>query len=50
MIHGISVAVISVGGHYSRAKGERAPLVGGEIDGLEGMVQEEGAGDVREIL
>lgn len=46
MIHGFSVAAISVGGHYSRPKGERAPLIGGEIEGLEGMVQEEGDGEV----
>ena len=46
MIHGLSVAVISVGSHYSRAKGERAPLIGSEVDGLEGMVQEGGGGEV----
>lgn len=42
MIHGLSVALISVVSHYSRPKGERAPLIGGETDGLDGMVQEGG--------
>ena len=37
MVHGLSVAVISVGGHYSRKEGERAPLIGGETDQLGGM-------------
>ena len=45
MIHGISVAFISVGSHYSRPKGERAPLIGGEMDGLESMVHEGGGGE-----
>jgi len=41
LIHGLSVAAISVGGHYSRHSGERAPLIGAETDGLEGMVHED---------
>lgn len=45
MIHGFSVAVISVFGHYSRRKGERAPLIGGETDGLFGMIHEGGGGE-----
>ena len=45
MIHGISVAFISVGSHYSRPKGERAPLIGGEMDGLEHMVHEGSEGE-----
>lgn len=44
MVHGLSVAVISVGSHFSRPKGERAPLIGGEMDGLGAMVHEEGSG------
>ena len=42
MIHGLSVAVLSVASHYSRPKGERAPLIGGETDGLDGMIQDGG--------
>lgn len=40
MVHGLSVAVISVGSHFSRPKGERAPLIGGEMDGLDNMIHE----------
>jgi len=40
-IHGLSVAAISVGGHYTRKQGERAPLIGAETEGLEGMVHED---------
>lgn len=43
MVHGLSVAFISVGSHYSRPKGERAPLIGGEMDGLDAMVHQEGS-------
>ena len=45
MIHGFSVAAISVFSHYSRREGERAPLIGGETDGLVGMVHEGGGGE-----
>ena len=45
MIHGLSVAAISVFGHYSRRDGERAPLIGGETEGLLGMVHEGGGGE-----
>ena len=44
-VHGLSGAAISVAGHYSRNKEERAPLLAGEDDGLEGMVHEIGGGD-----
>ena len=37
IIHGLSVALISVGGHYSRDEGERASLLGAETDALTGM-------------
>lgn len=47
MIHGFSVAVISVGSHYSRPEGERAPLIGGEVDALDGMIHEPAAREVR---
>ena len=40
MVHGLSVAVISVGGSLWRKEGERAPLLGGETEGLGGMVHE----------
>ncbi len=42
MVHGLSVVAISVGGHFSRGKGERAPLIGGESEGLEHMVHDDG--------
>lgn len=45
IIHGLSVALISVGGHYSRHEGERASLLGGETDGLTGMEHEGGGGE-----
>lgn len=45
MIHGLSVPAISLGGHYSRHAGERAPLIGGEVEGLEGMIHEGGGGE-----
>ncbi|CZR55424.1 related to Na+/H+ antiporter CNH1 [Phialocephala subalpina] len=44
-VHGLSTVAISVGGHYSRKKGERAPLLGQETEGLEAMDHEEGNGD-----
>ena len=40
MIHGLSVAVISVASHYSKAEGDRAPLLGAEIDGLDEMIHD----------
>ena len=45
MVHGLSVAVISVGGSLRRKAGERAPLLGQETEGLGGMVYEGGGGD-----
>lgn len=45
IIHGFSVGVISLVGHYSRKKDERAPLLGGETEGLNGMVHEGGGGE-----
>ena len=42
MVHGLSVAAISVGSHYTRKEGERAPLIGAESDGLHNMVHESG--------
>jgi len=41
LVHGLSTLVISVGGHFSRKEGERAPLLGGETEGLHGMVFDE---------
>ncbi|KAL3425419.1 Na+/H+ antiporter [Phlyctema vagabunda] len=43
MVHGLSVVAISLSGHFSRRKGERAPLMGGEVEGLDGM--DHGIGD-----
>ena len=45
MIHGLSVVAISVGSHYTRKEGERAPLIGQESDGLWDMVHEGGGGE-----
>ena len=45
MVHGLSVLIISVAGHYARREGERAPLIGAESDGLNGMVHEGGGGE-----
>ena len=40
LVHGLSVAAISVGGHYSRRKGERAPLLAQETEPLNSMVHD----------
>lgn len=45
VVHGLSVAGISVVGHLMRKEGERAPLLGAETDGLSGMVHEGGGGE-----
>jgi hypothetical protein len=37
MAHGLSVAAISIGGHYSRKDGERASLIGAETNALHRM-------------
>ena len=36
-VRGLSVAAISIGGHYSRKDGERASLIGAETEALYGM-------------
>ncbi|KAF2874498.1 ORMDL family-domain-containing protein [Massariosphaeria phaeospora] len=38
LVHGLSTLVISLSGHFSRHKGERAPLIGDEREGLHGFV------------
>lgn len=45
MVHGLSTLGISIWGHFSRPKGERAPLLGGETEGLAAMVHEGGGGE-----
>ncbi|KAJ8066693.1 hypothetical protein OCU04_005735 [Sclerotinia nivalis] len=45
MVHGLSLLGISLGSHYMRKEGERAPLLGGETGVLEGMVYEGGGGE-----
>lgn len=45
MVHGLSVLAISVGGHYTRKEGERAPLIGAETDALLDMDHEGGGGE-----
>lgn len=37
MVHGLSVAMITIGSHYQKREGERAPLIGAERDGLDDM-------------
>lgn len=45
MVHGFSGVVVSLGSHYNRPKGERAPLIAGEREGLEDMEHEGGGGE-----
>ena len=45
MVHGLSVAAISVVGHFSRHEDERAPFIAGENDPLFGMIHEGGGGE-----
>jgi len=45
MVHGLSTLGISIYGHYVRPKGERAPLLGQQTDGLDAMVHEGGGGE-----
>ena len=45
IVHGLSVAAISVGSHYSSKEDERAPLIGQETNGLHYMVHEGGGGE-----
>ncbi|KAF2706455.1 Na/H antiporter-like protein [Pleomassaria siparia CBS 279.74] len=40
LVHGLSTLAISVSGHFQRNKGERAPLIGAEREGLHGMVRD----------
>lgn len=39
-VHGFSTLAISLFSHYARREGERAPLIGGEQDGLGGMIHD----------
>jgi len=41
MVHGLSTLFISIGIHVKLPEGERAPLIGGETHGIEGMVHDE---------
>jgi NhaP-type Na+/H+ or K+/H+ antiporter len=38
MVHGLSTLAVSVGIHFGKPEGERAPLIGGETGNLEGMI------------
>lgn len=44
-VHGLSVLVLSLGSHFRRKEGERAPLLAGETDPLHHMEHEGGGGD-----
>ncbi|KAF1831968.1 Na(+)/H(+) antiporter 2 [Decorospora gaudefroyi] len=41
LIHGFSTLAVSIGGHFLRKEGERAPLIGAEREGLHGMIFDE---------
>ncbi|KAF2739722.1 Na(+)/H(+) antiporter 2 [Polyplosphaeria fusca] len=41
LVHGLSTLGISIGGHFARPKGERAPLIGAERDGFGGMIHDD---------
>lgn len=41
LVHGLSTLGISIAGHFSREKEERAPLMGAEREGFSGMVFDE---------
>lgn len=43
IVHGFSAIVMSLYGHFTRPKDERAPLLGGETDRLYGMAGENGS-------
>ncbi len=42
VVHGLSTVAISLGGSFSRKRGERAPLLGQETDDLENMIHDSG--------
>ncbi|CAI6320475.1 unnamed protein product [Periconia digitata] len=48
IVHGLSTLAISIGGHFARHEGERAPLIGAEREGLHGMVFD-GEGETMEV-
>ena len=45
MVHGLSVAAISLFAHFNRDGGRRADVIGGETDPLYGMVHEDSEGE-----
>ena len=45
LVHGLSVLALSLGSHFRRKEGERAPLLAGETDPLHYMEHEGGGGD-----
>ncbi|KAK8255505.1 Na(+)/H(+) antiporter 2 [Phyllosticta capitalensis] len=48
MVHGLSTLAISVGSHFARKEGERAPLIGAETGRFEGLVSDESEDDLEE--
>jgi sodium/hydrogen antiporter len=52
LVHGLSTLTISIWGHYARKEEERAPLIGAEREGFQGMIfgreDEEGEGMERD--
>ena len=45
LVHGLSTVAISLGGSIARKRGERAPLLGQETEGLEHMDHDAGDGE-----
>ena len=45
IVHGLNTVAISLGGSICRKRGERAPLLGQETDGLDYMVHDVGGGE-----
>jgi sodium/hydrogen antiporter len=45
MVHGLSVAVLSLGSHFGRPRAERAPLIGAETDAFGSMEHEDDEGE-----
>ena len=45
LVHGLSVAAISIFVHFTRDGGERAQVIGGETDPLHGMQHEDSEGE-----
>lgn len=45
LVHGFSVAMLSLYGHYTRSGGQRARQIGGEVEPLHGMQHQDSEGE-----